>query len=72
MVPTADCPSVKRHRPDIQGEFVQQWRLVMYEKVIFRILGLLLNVFHIKNKLEDTRLLGNSAGSIANASAIYG
>ena len=37
-VPTADCPSVKQHRPDIQEEFVRQWHSVMYEKVIFRIL----------------------------------
>ena len=48
-VPTVDCPSVEPHRTDIQVEFVQQWRLVMYATVIFRILGLLLNVFHAKS-----------------------
>ena len=45
VVPTADCPSVKRHRPGIQGKFVLQWRLVMHAKVIFRTLGFLPNVF---------------------------
>ena len=43
------CPSVKRQRPDIQGELVQQWHSVMHAKVIYRILGLLQNVFHTKN-----------------------
>ena len=59
VVPTANCPSAKRHRPDIQAEFVQQWRLVMYAKVIFHILGLPLNVFHTKIQFQVIRFLEN-------------
>ena len=71
MVPTADCPSDKLHRPDIQEEVVQQWQLVMYAKIIFRIKGLL-NVSLTKNLLEVLRLLKDSARSIANATPLYG
>ena len=39
---------LKRHRPNIQAECVQQWRLVMYANVMCRVLCLLLNVFHPK------------------------